>query len=755
MFPPERPTESFPYQILEQIGVGSMGAVYRAMEVDLERVVAVKTLRNSLLAEETPETQEEMRRRFRQEAQAAGRISHPGVTTVYRVGEEESTPYLVMEWLEGQSLDQVMKLRNRLPAQEAGRIVMEVLDALEAAHKVGVIHRDVKPSNLVLLDNGRIKVTDFGIARIQGHELVKTQAGVVLATPKFASPEQLQGIEVDGRADVFAVGVLFYHLLTGTFPFLGGSFLELANAILQKDYLPLDRLIPDLPSELLPIVNKALYKDRQDRFRSAGQMADALRSWLQVGTQVSSASQIIPPLPVVDIESSVRGLPHQQAVALVELASTWPGKVLERQDSEPLIQRLLDRPLHAPAFSGAVFLGEICLFLSDGTILAAADRKGRTGDVVMEDLPEVSIPGLHPLPEEFGIGLLPVLTSCLHPPDILHADLDSSYINLPAMAAKLQADKFNGLVRLRHGNDWGMVCFVDGQAKLSLYSEGWNQIPVEKSWQHWISDFPIHAQVERRVLRPPAFWFRRTFGDLAFEAQPVDHEGNPNKKVDGSTSTHLRRIFSSTRTGPIHASKLALRLSNDGSTSPVAAGGIPYEMAPAVRFLNWMTGELPRYLAERDLFARYKYLAEWIFLMRQAKVYHPLERPDSSKQDFFDLVTADEKGKVLHLAHRLASPDPQSFADTLQRVVDAKTARKKTGDVGGVFFIAPSFDEETLQAYRDAIGGAATSGKWFGVEESFTGYEGFVRIGPRRGFHLLLVNETAESFEPILMSTLV
>ncbi|MEO1369606.1 MAG: serine/threonine-protein kinase, partial [Acidobacteriota bacterium] len=156
MFPPSEPSPSFPYRIQERIGVGSMGIVHKAIEVDLDRAVAIKTLRPSMLAEEPPDVQAEMRRRFLQEAQAAGRVSHPGVTTVYRVGEHDGVPFMVMEWLEGRTLDAVMREDGPLPARDAATYMTELLDTLDAAHAAGVVHRDVKPSNIVLLDTGRL-----------------------------------------------------------------------------------------------------------------------------------------------------------------------------------------------------------------------------------------------------------------------------------------------------------------------------------------------------------------------------------------------------------------------------------------------------------------------------------------------------------------------------------------------------------------------------------------------------------------------
>ncbi|MEM1180009.1 MAG: serine/threonine-protein kinase [Acidobacteriota bacterium] len=764
-FPPAEPSPSFPYRVQERIGIGSMGVVHKAIEVDLDRAVAIKTLRPSVLAEETPDVQAEMRRRFLQEAQAAGRVSHPGVTTVYRVGEHAGVPFMVMEWLEGRTLDAVMRAEGPLPAKDAAGCLIDLLDTLDAAHRVGVVHRDVKPSNVVLLDSGRLKVTDFGIARIQGKDLVQTQAGVVLATPKFASPEQLRGMEVDGRADVYASGVLLYYLLSGQYPFEGASFMELASAVLKGTALPISQLVDDLPPRLESIVHRALRTAREERYSSAAQMADDLRSVLQLGSTVV-AEVIDPELETARSTLSIRGLPRDLMRALATFAESWPKTRLAEQDCRQLLDRLLERPLHAPAFSGAVDIGEEWFFLHDGVLLGAvrlgADEgailesgvffpRGSDhlrGDDVIESLPETVTPTLYPVPEHLPAGLLPVLCSVLHPPRLLHADLDSSYINLPVMAQKLRDDHFDGLLRLMHGGDWGLVLFLDGESVLSLYSEGWERIPNDSTWQRWVSEHPIRAQVEKKTVRPPAEWFRRAFPSLPFDIHPVE-EKNPNGGTgSGTTSARLRHFLTSSRTGPL-TSKLGVRLAAGTEVEPFPGANIPYDQAPGARFLGWALENLPRYFAERDLTSAWKYLADWLPLVRQARIYHPLKRPGAPDTDFFDLVTEDADGKVLHLAERQAAPTPESVATFHQKVVAAKTARRKTGDIGGVFLIAPHFDDEVLEAYR-ALLDKSFSKSWFGVEESFTGYAGFVRIGPRRGFHLLLVEEKdGEAFEPL------
>ena len=769
MFPPENaPSAEFPYRVEQQVGVGSMGIVYKAVEAALERTVAIKVLRQSVLDEETPEVRDELRRRFLQEARAAAALSHPGVTTVYRVGEAGGRPYMVMEWLDGDSLEAVLKQRPRFAIAETARLGVALLDTLEAAHRGGVVHRDIKPSNLVLLKDGRLKVTDFGIALVKGRELVKTQAGVVLATPKFASPEQLRGLEVDGRADLFATGILLYRLLTGSFPFDGADFMGLARAILQDEPPPPRELRPDIPPAIEAVIRRALRKSRKDRFASAAEMAEELRPFAQSDGGGSPAVSRFAPTVDEELATGVasrapvqHSLPADPRRALVKIvAESWPGRSLDRQPTADLLGRLLDKPLHAAPFAGAVAIDRIYLFIADGMLLGAVDEaSGESGDAVAETLPAETAPRLHPLPESFPGALVGLLTTVLNPPRRRHADLDSSFINLPAMARKLRDEKFDGILRLSRGDAFGLIFFAAGETALCAFSEGWAEVPVEESWQRWISRVPVRASVEEQNVRPLNEWFRRAFHGFELAARPVppgaEAGGEGGDSDPGTTSSRIRQMFQSSRSRRVETGSLALRL----APSPAAAarGGAAegrqaasYDQAPAYRFLRFMVEELPGFFAEREKTAQWKYLAEWIPLVRQVHLHHQLPRPGTRESDYFDLVTADGEGKVLHLGQRLARATPALLRSFLDLVIAAKKARIKTGDVGGALLVAPAFGDDVLALYRETVQG--DTGAWFNVEESFTGYAGFVRIGARRGFHLLLVQETGDGFVPLLAS---
>jgi hypothetical protein len=730
-FPPERPTLTFPYQIEARIGEGAMGIVYRAIEPALERRVAIKSLRAQMLADEGPAVAKEYRARFLQEARAAAALSHPGAATIYRIGEEDGSPYIAMEWLEGKTLEEVMSREGKLPPERAVPLVIDLLGTLDAAHRNGVVHRDIKPANLVLLPDGRLKVTDFGIARLRGSDLVKTQAGFVLATPRFASPEQLRGEEVDGRSDLFSTGILLFHLLTGRFPFGGTDFLQVASAVFRDEPTPLRAVEPSLSPALESVVERTLAKDRERRYSTAADMARALIE-AQSATAAATVMSAAAATAKAGASTILRDLPADAPHAAAAAARSWPAKDLGAQGSKSLLERLLDRPLHAPAFAGAALLDDACLFLADGLVLAAVDtRTGETGDAVLEALPAKVRAVLHPVPEGLGPGCVRQLASLLHPPRLRHKGFDSKYVNLPGLIASLGEERFDGALRMRRES--GVVAallFCGGVPVLSLFSAGWEGVPVERPWQEWIGNVAVQADVIECRQMPCFLSFRR-------ELRNAEVRVTPGMPLDAGSSGRRPASASGTLRAP------APVIAAEGAANPLLAED------PIYRFLRWSLEEAPRFFAERDRTARWKYLVEWLADVRRAVLHHDLPRTGTPATDFFDLATFDGDGRVLHLAQRVSRATPEVLAAFKEDVVRAKTARLKGGDVGGAILVARTFDDATLEAYNTTELGS-TGRFTFGVEESFTKYEGFVRVGPRRGFHLLLVQETDDGFTPIL-----
>ncbi|HQR39493.1 MAG TPA: serine/threonine-protein kinase [Blastocatellia bacterium] len=753
--PSKTMTSTFPYQIEEKIGAGGMGVVYRAFEPSLNRMVAIKVLRTSMFDEESPAIADEYRKRFMQEARAAAALSHPGVATIYRIGEEDGTPYIAMEWLDGETLEDILDREGSLPSSRVARLGLELVDALAVAHHAGVVHRDIKPANLIILTDGRLKVTDFGIARVADSDLVKTGSGTILATPQYASPEQLQGIEVDGRSDLYSTGVLLYQAASGRLPFRGHNYFELMAALARAEATPICDIAPSVDSGLESVIMKAIRRDPGDRFATAADMAAALKPLAVPGSGFSdnatmhiTASERVPST-ILDAPQaepapypSIAGLPEDPRAMIVRLVEGWSPRNLGVVSTSSILAKILERPLHAPPFAGGVFLGSFCLLIYGGFIVGAIDSEGRSTDEICDRLPEQAPAILYTAPDDFPVTLVPLMASLLHPPQVRHRQIDTGIVNLPALAARFREEQFDGYLKLHRGDATAYIFFDKGNTGLTLFTDGWEDIPVTTTWESWVSKVSLTGMVGEKVWRPAQLSYRRELRDFELSVAPP---------VDSSSGAKIRQTFLR-KTSHLEESGRTDRITSLRTPAdPVDVSAIEafYAGDPIYQFLEWAIEELPAFFQERDRSAKWKYLSEWLQLVRGAKLHHDLPRPDSHESDFFDLVTFDDKNKVMHLAQRVPRGTPEALQQFIDRVVAAKKARIKTGDVGGAFLIAPAFDESMLDAYRASTKPVGTG--LLALEEKLTKYEGFVRIGPRRGFHLLLVIEKKDGFEPLLL----
>ena len=261
------------YKILGELGKGSMGLVYKAQDPKINRLLAIKTICFSDEFEE--EVLQEIKERFVKEAEIAGKLSHPSIVTIHDVGEDRDLTYMAMEYLAGKDLEKFISMENLLPFNKVLDIVARIADALDFAHKAGVIHRDIKPANIMLINNGAIKVTDFGIAKAISSSRTKT--GVILGTPNYMAPEQIMGQKIDPRSDIFSLGVLFYQLLTGKLPFHGDNLSSLLYQITQVKHPPVQNYNPRIPKACGQIIDKAMAKNPEERFRTAGEMAKYIK----------------------------------------------------------------------------------------------------------------------------------------------------------------------------------------------------------------------------------------------------------------------------------------------------------------------------------------------------------------------------------------------------------------------------------------------------------------------------------------------
>src|SRR6267378_837625 len=265
------------YQLERVLGKGAMGIVYEALDPKLHRKVAIKTILINQLDEETAK---DFSMRFVREAHAVARLNHPNIVQVYDFGEEGDMAYLVMEFIRGDELKSTLSTGRQFDRKECVRIMCELLDALEFAHEAGVVHRDIKPANVMLDSQGRAKLTDFGVARVTDSDRThaeRTQAGTVVGTPAYMSPEQIQGQRIDRRTDIFSAGVILYQFLTGQKPFTGEGAWTVAKKIIQEDPPMPSSINMALSPEFDRVVAKALAKDPDQRFATAREFSQALK----------------------------------------------------------------------------------------------------------------------------------------------------------------------------------------------------------------------------------------------------------------------------------------------------------------------------------------------------------------------------------------------------------------------------------------------------------------------------------------------
>ena len=309
------------YVIVEEIGQGAMGVVYKAVDPLIDRTVAIKTINLDLSKEELANFE----KRFQREVQSAGKLNHPNIVTVYDVGRTEGVAYMAMEFLEGKELREILDSGVVLPVEKVAHIASQVADGLAFAHEHGIVHRDVKPANVMVMKNGLVKITDFGIAQMSSAS--RTVSGMVMGSPKYMSPEQVVGQAVDGRSDIFSLGVVLYEMLAGKTPFSGDNISAIMYQILNDEPIPPKAFNQSIPDSINFIVLKALAKHPDKRYQNAKEMARDLKRYKtmeipvpgeepkpvrsmerrrQARENLGDATQIIPSLAASDSESTPR-----------------------------------------------------------------------------------------------------------------------------------------------------------------------------------------------------------------------------------------------------------------------------------------------------------------------------------------------------------------------------------------------------------------------------------------------------------------
>ena len=319
------------YRIISRIGRGGMASVYKAHDPSIDRALAIKFLHSEYCE------QEEYRGRFLREARAAGNLSHPNIVTVHDVGEIDHRPYMAMELIEGEPLNELMSRMGPMPIRDVISLGIQLGKALDYAHSKGVVHRDIKPSNIMCVSGAQlVKVTDFGIAHVTSSGAASdTRVGDVLGTPQYMSPEQTKGSKVDGRSDLFSVGIILYQMLSGQPPFKSDSIVALAMMIANDEPAPIQKLRPEMPQDLRRIVERCLAKNPDRRFQSGRELAEAmirLQRDLEEEAREKGKSKIVP--------LRVKWALTMGFVVFVVMAAT--GGVVNHQQTAAMMRQVTD-----------------------------------------------------------------------------------------------------------------------------------------------------------------------------------------------------------------------------------------------------------------------------------------------------------------------------------------------------------------------------------------------------------------------------
>jgi eukaryotic-like serine/threonine-protein kinase len=271
-----------------------MGMIYLAHDPLIDRKVAIKLIRADLLS---TEERSDYLARFQHEAQAAGRCTHANIVAIYDFALHEGNPFLAMEYVEGSDLRQVLARSGRFAPVPAAAVIGQVLEALACAHGLGIVHRDVKPANILLLADQRVKMTDFGISRLDTSAL--TQTGSVIGTPSYMSPEQCRGEPADARSDLFSAAIVLFEMLSNTRPFTGRNATEIALQVINRASPDIRLIVPGLPASLVAVIERGLAKSPADRFATAGEMAASLRQSVQAASSSAGDATVVVPRPQV------------------------------------------------------------------------------------------------------------------------------------------------------------------------------------------------------------------------------------------------------------------------------------------------------------------------------------------------------------------------------------------------------------------------------------------------------------------------
>lgn len=736
-----------------------MGEVFLAQDNTLDRLVAIKRLHinKDQTANMSPEFKKEVHGRFIQEARAAARLNHQNIITIYEIVNTPRQPYIVMEYLKGKTLQAWLDQGRDFSVAEVIGIAMQVASGLDYAHRLGVLHRDIKPDNIFLSqDLAHVKINDFGIARVADSDLVQTQVGTFMGTPAYVSPEQSLGVaELDGRCDVYSLGVMMYFLLAQDLPFKADNL----SALLTKIQLEVPKSVSTYHSEvsdaLNSIIMKTLEKKPENRFQSAQQLLTSLQA-LQGGEAT------IPPIQQMasgsaQIQSgfflSLHDVNFSDPTWVLRLFASCEARLVGMDALDVFLKQLLQPSVFADAFSGAVHIEHYVLLIWKGLLLQAINlQTGEWGEKELSALMKhqrgtKKTAKVFTAKDDLCRNLPLLLNTMLTESTVLHRDLDAAMIDMGGLIRKLIAEEFSGVVRMRQDDGLGVFAFYRGQRVFALQNADIHVFSNHlgaSDMTMLVESAHFKADLFTAELRPLQEGLRSFFGhqhhDVSLdEAQDITPHAMLEMKKKVLQSSHAKSLAQHLKFTAREDLPAAISLGKDS----VSAEAL-WSQYQAYTVTQWLLSEGFVSLLQQGQRDTLKYLCTWLPEVTQVHFNHELQG-EAEQRHRFDVVCEDEGGKILHILHsgfHCGVDDIESF---LQAVISVKIHRLKTGDIGSALYVSQSeVSEEAQTYYRSQIN---TKKGLLNISylESLTGFKGFYRMGKNRGFHFCLLHDDGQN----------
>ncbi|GIW23182.1 MAG: hypothetical protein KatS3mg068_2189 [Candidatus Sericytochromatia bacterium] len=722
------------YEVIGELGRGGMGVVYKGFDPKLEREVAIKVIEN--LGEETDKltqaSHQELVERFKTEAKAIAKLNHPNIVSIYDFGTENDKNYMVMELLKGRDLAHLLKFNSPLSIELVVKSIISVCNALDFAHQNGIIHRDIKPANIILLDNGNVKLMDFGIARIQESQSQLTQAGTILGSVLYISPEQLiNAKKVDKRADIYSLGVSLYELLTGKFPYDGDNVASIISKIMQAIPEPPSKYNKNIPYELDQIVMKAIEKDPDQRYQRASEFAEDLNNFLfklkggvSTTTTSSSSSMISKTFFNKSIEFSlVDGIDNLNLYSLVyRLIQTWK---VENIGNKPLLEVLYKNE----SLSQALIVSDRVILLSYNGLLIGAvsnnpDKISTEAYEVTADITKVDIKSC--IPSESEKETLVILSSILGNGILLAKHPSCSENDLEHILEKVNYEKLNGHLEIIHKDFIKYKGFIDGKEIFTL------SMPNRNSQ---IKDNRMDIEVYEAEIKLIGSSLRRALIDSTIEI--ISKSQGVGTTLKQLSLMKENKIIPELLEEAVRNSEMIVVLGANEKILTLGSKNIKYsdivKNFPQYLLIEWLIKDI-LIKVSRGKFNNIKNTFSWIWNLRTIKLAQNLKIADS-KSVIFDIVGYDNNEKVVMIARYSNKGNIAELQNLIDEVINFK--KFSNNNIKAVLYISGDEIYPEILRYYEKIT----------KKESLFSFNSPKAFIPNGQFFLFLIRDTIDGFK--------